>query len=79
MFDCEVDTLNSRTYCVSGYDLLQVFNMASREGPRAAGTDGSDFQHRERVALHYQMRLVSYVAYTVQRYSRSLRFLWLFI
>lgn len=29
--------------------------MASREGPRAAGTDGSDFQHRERVASHYQM------------------------
>uniref|UniRef100_A0A8C6BFA2 Protein jagunal homolog 1 n=1 Tax=Monodon monoceros TaxID=40151 RepID=A0A8C6BFA2_MONMO len=31
--------------------------MASRAGPRAAGTDGSDFQHRERVATHYQMRL----------------------
>lgn len=30
--------------------------MASRAGPRAAGTDGSDFQHRERVAVHYQMR-----------------------
>uniref|UniRef100_A0A3Q3X6H8 Uncharacterized protein n=1 Tax=Mola mola TaxID=94237 RepID=A0A3Q3X6H8_MOLML len=30
--------------------------MASRAGPRAAGTDGSDFQHRERVASHYQMR-----------------------
>uniref|UniRef100_A0A8C6KR07 Jagunal homolog 1b n=1 Tax=Nothobranchius furzeri TaxID=105023 RepID=A0A8C6KR07_NOTFU len=29
--------------------------MASREGPRATGTDGSDFQHRERVASHYQM------------------------
>ncbi|XP_003464132.1 protein jagunal homolog 1 [Cavia porcellus] len=29
--------------------------MASRAGPRAAGTDGSDFQHRERVAMHYQM------------------------
>ncbi|NXY39476.1 JAGN1 protein, partial [Pomatorhinus ruficollis] len=29
--------------------------MASRGGPRAAGTDGSDFQHRERVASHYQM------------------------
>ncbi|TRZ21918.1 hypothetical protein HGM15179_005207 [Zosterops borbonicus] len=33
--------------------------MASRGGPRAAGTDGSDFQHRERVASHYQMRWVS--------------------
>ncbi|XP_006639245.1 protein jagunal homolog 1-A [Lepisosteus oculatus] len=28
--------------------------MASRAGPRAAGTDGSDFKHRERVASHYQ-------------------------
>lgn len=30
--------------------------MASRAGPRAAGTDGSDFKHREKVASHYQMR-----------------------
>nr|AAH78267.1 Jagunal homolog 1b (Drosophila) [Danio rerio] len=29
--------------------------MASRAGPRATGTDGSDYQHRERVASHYQM------------------------
>ncbi|XP_064218079.1 protein jagunal homolog 1 isoform X2 [Aotus nancymaae] len=29
--------------------------MASRAGPRAAGTDGSDFEHREHVAMHYQM------------------------
>ncbi|XP_068763764.1 tubulin monoglycylase TTLL3 isoform X2 [Struthio camelus] len=29
--------------------------MASRGGPRATGTDGSDYQHRERVASHYQM------------------------
>ncbi|XP_061633181.1 protein jagunal homolog 1-B [Phyllopteryx taeniolatus] len=29
--------------------------MASRAGPRATGTDGSDFEHRERVASHYQM------------------------
>ncbi|CAL8308061.1 unnamed protein product [Merluccius merluccius] len=29
--------------------------MASRAGPRATGTDGSDFRHRERVAAHYQM------------------------
>uniref|UniRef100_A0AAQ4RIW0 Jagunal homolog 1 n=2 Tax=Gasterosteus aculeatus aculeatus TaxID=481459 RepID=A0AAQ4RIW0_GASAC len=34
---------------------LQTTAMASRAGPRAAGTDGSDFQHRERVASHYQM------------------------
>ncbi|XP_029100106.1 protein jagunal homolog 1 isoform X1 [Monodon monoceros] len=38
--------------------------MASRAGPRAAGTDGSDFQHRERVATHYQMR------YEVRRGAR---------
>nr|XP_006128071.1 protein jagunal homolog 1 isoform X1 [Pelodiscus sinensis] len=30
--------------------------MASRAGPRPEGTDGSDYQHRERVASHYQMR-----------------------
>ena len=28
--------------------------MVGREGPRAEGTDGSDFTHRERVAAHYQ-------------------------
>lgn len=28
--------------------------MAGREGPRARGTDGSDYTHRERVASHYQ-------------------------
>lgn len=28
--------------------------MSSRGGPRAAGTDGSDFTHRERVASHYR-------------------------
>ena len=28
--------------------------MASREGPRAAGSDGTDFHHRERVASHYE-------------------------
>uniref|UniRef100_A0A8C5BTM7 Uncharacterized protein n=1 Tax=Gadus morhua TaxID=8049 RepID=A0A8C5BTM7_GADMO len=33
--------------------------MASREGPRAMGTDGSDFNHRERVAAHYQLRWVT--------------------
>ncbi|XP_074861732.1 protein jagunal homolog 1 isoform X2 [Carettochelys insculpta] len=29
--------------------------MASRTGPRPAGTDGSDFRHRERVASHFRM------------------------
>ncbi|XP_058956547.1 protein jagunal homolog 1-like [Pocillopora verrucosa] len=28
--------------------------MASRDGPRASGTDGSDFSHRQRVASHYK-------------------------
>ena len=28
--------------------------MASRDGPRAQGSDGTDFQHRERVASHYE-------------------------
>uniref|UniRef100_A0A671WRW8 Uncharacterized protein n=1 Tax=Sparus aurata TaxID=8175 RepID=A0A671WRW8_SPAAU len=32
--------------------------MASGAGPRATGTDGSDFQHWERVASHDQMRSV---------------------
>lgn len=27
--------------------------MASKVGPRARGTDGSDYRHRERVASHY--------------------------
>ena len=27
--------------------------MAGKEGPRARGTDGSDFEHREQVASHY--------------------------
>ena len=43
--------------------------MAGREGPRARGTDGSDFTHREKVASHYQtsvklksrLKLVLYV------------------
>ncbi|XP_010864740.1 protein jagunal homolog 1-A [Esox lucius] len=29
--------------------------MTCRVGPRAAGTDGSDFKHREKVAPQYQM------------------------
>ena len=30
--------------------------MSSREGPRAVGSDGSDFTHREQVALQYKIR-----------------------
>ena len=33
-------------------------SMAGRGGPRAAGTDGSDFTHREKVASHYQTSVV---------------------
>lgn len=29
--------------------------MASRAGPRAAGTDGSDFSHREKIVNHYKV------------------------
>ena len=28
--------------------------MAGRDGPRASGTDGSDYTHREKIASHYQ-------------------------
>ncbi|VDM94791.1 unnamed protein product [Thelazia callipaeda] len=28
--------------------------MSSRFGPRATGTDGTDFKHRQRIAAHYQ-------------------------
>uniref|UniRef100_A0A8C8RQ56 Protein jagunal homolog 1 n=1 Tax=Pelusios castaneus TaxID=367368 RepID=A0A8C8RQ56_9SAUR len=38
------------------FSLVRLLSaMASRAGPRAVGTDGSDYQHRERVASHYQM------------------------
>lgn len=39
-----------------GVTVILKLAMASRAGPRAAGTDGSDFKHREKVASHYQMR-----------------------
>ena len=35
---------------------LPVIIMASRGGIRAAGTDGGDHMHRERVASHYAVR-----------------------
>merc|ERR1712116_55407 len=40
----------SRFYC---------YIMASRNGPVAAGTDGSDFGHRERVANQYRISALS--------------------
>ena len=30
--------------------------MASKGGPIALGTDGTDFSHRQRVAAQYQIR-----------------------
>lgn len=30
--------------------------MASKEGPVAAGTDGTDYAHRQLIAAHYQIR-----------------------
>ena len=42
--------------------LVAVFDtettMSSRDGPRVSGTDGRDFQHREKVANHYKIRSV---------------------
>ena len=32
--------------------------MAARYGPRASGSDGSDYSHREQVAVHYQQSVV---------------------
>lgn len=32
--------------------------MAARYGPRATGSDGSDFSHREQVAHHYQQSVL---------------------
>ena len=42
--------------------------MAARYGPRASGSDGSDYSHREQVAMHYQQsvllkRRLSWVMY----------------
>jgi len=35
--------------------LKTTFAMASRGGPMITGTDGADFEHRQRVAAHYQI------------------------
>jgi len=48
-------------FCGSFLSSILVFSwvhfiivMASRDGPRAVGTDGSDFAHRQRIASHYK-------------------------
>ncbi|KAF6099601.1 jagunal-like protein 1 [Phyllostomus discolor] len=51
--------------------------MASRAGPRAAGTDGSDFQHRERVAKHYQMSVT--LKYEIKKLIYVHLVLWLLL
>nr|KAF6474562.1 jagunal-like protein 1 [Rousettus aegyptiacus] len=51
--------------------------MASRAGPRAAGTDGSDFQHRERVAMHYQMSVT--LKYEIKKLIYVHLVLWLLL
>ncbi|KAG4072154.1 hypothetical protein HA402_015653 [Bradysia odoriphaga] len=33
--------------------------MASRVGPMVIGTDGADFEHRQRVAAHYQISAIN--------------------
>ena len=43
--------------------------MAARYGPRTSGSDGSDYSHREQVAVHYQQsvllkRRLSWVLYS---------------
>lgn len=35
--------------------------MSSRFGPRATGTDGTDFKHRQRIAAHYHYRYITYI------------------
>ncbi|XP_047636445.1 interleukin-17 receptor E isoform X4 [Phacochoerus africanus] len=51
--------------------------MASRAGPRAAGTDGSDFQHRERVAMHYQMSVT--LKYEIKKLTYVHLIIWLLL
>ena len=41
--------------------------MASRDGATVAGTDGSDFNHRESIASQYKVR---YVTQTVKLFLR---------
>uniref|UniRef100_A0A183V2P0 Protein jagunal-like protein n=1 Tax=Toxocara canis TaxID=6265 RepID=A0A183V2P0_TOXCA len=58
-----------------------VCTMSSRSGPRAAGTDGTDFRHRQRVAAHYQYRCDGVAdrerAYCSVQYKSYLK--WLFV
>lgn len=51
--------------------------MTSRVGPRAAGTNGSDFKHRERVAPHYQMRQVPFYLFLILVIIYECYYLWI--
>uniref|UniRef100_A0A182K732 DUF1989 domain-containing protein n=1 Tax=Anopheles christyi TaxID=43041 RepID=A0A182K732_9DIPT len=46
-FPMKVEELYRTTRC--------AITMASRGGPMVLGTDGTDFEHRQRVAAHYQI------------------------
>lgn len=41
--------------------------MASRGGPMVTGTNGADFEHREKIAAQYQIR---YVIWLIYKYLR---------
>ncbi|EPQ09666.1 Protein jagunal like protein 1 [Myotis brandtii] len=51
--------------------------MASRAGPRAAATDFSDFQHQERIAMHYQMSVT--LKYEIKKLIYVHLVLWLLL
>ncbi|TKR92458.1 hypothetical protein L596_007105 [Steinernema carpocapsae] len=50
----------------------------NKGGPRAAGTDGSDYKHRQRVASHYQwsVQYKSYLKYFFFFHLLVLIFMW---
>ncbi|KAK0426400.1 hypothetical protein QR680_009689 [Steinernema hermaphroditum] len=52
--------------------------MSSKAGPRAVGTDGSDFKHRQRVAAHYtwSVQYKNYLKYLFFFHLSVLVFMW---
>uniref|UniRef100_A0A1I7YZE2 Protein jagunal n=1 Tax=Steinernema glaseri TaxID=37863 RepID=A0A1I7YZE2_9BILA len=52
--------------------------MSSKGGPRAVGTDGNDFKHRQRVASHYtwSVQYKSYLKYLFFFHVTVLVFMW---
>lgn len=53
-------------YFVCLYNCL-VTKMASRGGVMVTGTNGADFEHREKIAAQYQIR---YVIWLIYKYLR---------